>query len=362
MPFHSVRFSSFRNLVDAEIDTSAERIFLVGENGQGKTNFLEALYYLSFGSSFRGSADGEAVRHGADSFLLEAATSSTFDSALPPESLRITYAGGAKEIRRSGKKISDRKDLVEMNPAIVFCHEDFSIADGEPERRRVFFDQVAGLVSGSYLDDLRDFKRVLRQRNAALKERQLAVLDLLDQQFAEKGMALMARRTGLREEIVELFSSIYEGVSRLGRKVELAYRPSWGHAQGVQDIVGLLSERRNGELMMGTSLSGPHRDRWVFNCEGRNFAATASTGQLRLLSLVLRSLQARYYTIKTGKKPVLLLDDVLLELDPEKRKRFLETIPESSQAIFTFLPGEHWEDYHSPSMIVYRVDDGRFSR
>ena len=364
MPFRSVRFSSFRNLADAELDTSAERIFLVGENGQGKSNFLEALYYLSFGSSFRGSADGEAVRHGEASFLLEAATSPSFESSLPPEEIRIGYDGNAKEIRRSGKRISDRKELVEMNPAVIFCHEDFSIADGEPEKRRVFFDQVAGLVSGTYLDDLRSFKRVLRQRNAALKERQLSILDLLDVQFVEKGMVLMRQRASLREEIANLFSDIYEEVSHLGKRVELSFRPSWGHAPKDDDgaLVSLLAERRNGELMMGTSLSGPHRDRWVFTCEGRNFAATASTGQLRLLSLVLRALQARYYTLTTGRKPVLLLDDVLLELDPEKRKRFLATIPDSSQAFFTFLPGERWEDYHSPSVIVYRVADGRFSR
>jgi DNA replication and repair protein RecF len=364
MPFRTVRFSSFRNLADAELDTSAERIFLVGENGQGKTNFLEALYYLSFGSSFRGSADGEAVRHGDPSFLLEASTSPSFESSLPPETIRIGYEGSAKEIRRSGKRVGDRKELVELNPAVVFCHEDFSIADGEPEKRRVFFDQVAGLVSGTYLDDLRSFKRVLRQRNAALKERQLSVIDLLDEQFVDKGLVLMRERASLREEISGLFSDIYEEVSHLGRKVELSFRPSWGHGSqdDPQGLVALLAERRNGELMMGTSLSGPHRDRWVFSCEGRNFAATASTGQLRLLSLVLRALQARYYTQKTARKPVLLLDDVLLELDPEKRKRFFATIPDSSQAFFTFLPGERWEDYHSSSVIVYRVDDGRFSR
>lgn len=362
MPFNTVRFFSFRNLEDAELDTSAERIFLVGENGQGKTNFLEALYYLSFGSSFRGSPDSDAIRHGNPAFLLEAGTTSELGSSLPPESIRLSFGPEAKEIRRSGKKVQDRKELVEMNPAVVFCHEDFAIADGEPERRRIFFDQVAGLVSGSYLDSLRGFKRVLRQRNAALKERHLSLLDLLDSQFASYGMEIMRQRTVLQFDIAAAFSEVYEEVAHLGKKVELSYRPSWGTSRELDDIVPLLAGRRDGELAMGTSLSGPHRDRWSFHCEGRNFAATASTGQLRLLSLVLRSIQARYYTGKTGRRPVLLLDDVLLELDPEKRKRFFDTIPDSSQAIFTFLPGEKWEDYRSSSVIVYRVADGRFSR
>jgi DNA replication and repair protein RecF len=361
MPFNRVRFQSFRNIEDGELDISAERVFLVGENGQGKTNFLEGLYYLSFGSSFRGSADGEAVRHGSESFLLEASTSRAFGDSLPPETLRISCGGSSKEIRRSGKRLTDRKEMVELNPSIVFCHEDFSIASGEPERRRVFFDQTAGLVSGSYLDVLRDFKRVLKQRNAALKDRQLEVLDFLDRQIASQGLELMRRRRTLRAELHEGFSELYERVARLGRRVELEYRASWGADLDEEGVVDLLGSRRNGELVMGTSLSGPHRDRWTFSSEGRNFAATASTGQLRLLSLVLRSLQARYYTAMTERKPVLLLDDVLLELDPERRKRFFETIPESSQAVFTFLPGERWEDYRSSSVLVYRVADGRFA-
>ena len=184
MPFDHVRTLSFRNLQDDELNTSAERIFLIGENGQGKTNFLEALYYLSFGSSFRGSPDSEAVRHGDEFFVLEAGTKAEMYSNLPPEELKLSCGQDSKEIRRSGKRIQDRKELVAMNPAVVFCHEDFSIADGEPEKRRVFFDQVAGLVSGSYLDTLRAFKRILRQRNAAIKDRQLGLLDLLDEQFA----------------------------------------------------------------------------------------------------------------------------------------------------------------------------------
>ncbi len=110
---------------------------------------------------------------------------------------------------------------------------------------------------------------------------------------------------------------------------------------------------------MGTSLSGPHRDRWAFLAEGADFSSTASTGQLRLLSLTLRMVQAEYYTAATGRLPVLLLDDVLLELDPGKRRRFLELLPPAGQAFFTFLPGEPWKEYMTGSTLVYEVRDGR---
>ncbi len=361
MPFLKVRFFSYRNLEDAEIPVDAERIFLIGENGQGKTNFLEALYYLSFGSSFRGSPDSEAPRDGQRNFLLSASTKDSLGSDLPAEELRVAWDHGFKEIRRSGKKLSDRKELLESNPAIVFCHEDFSFAAGEPERRRFFFDQTASLVSNTYIDTLRAYKRILKQRNAALKDGRLALLDILDEQMASVGIVLLDARHQLELDIARLFQELYAEVSLLGRDVNLVYKPSWPRGASLAVILENLSRRRSDEVTMGTSLSGPHRDRWAFSCAGKDFTSTGSTGQLRLLSLVLRSVQARYYTERAGKKPVLLLDDVLLELDPEKRKRFFASLPESSQAFFTFLPGEPWEDYRSDSMIVYHVEHGRFA-
>lgn len=360
MAFLSLRLCCFRNLAEAEVDLEAQRIFLVGENGQGKTNVLEALYYLSFGSSFRGSVDGDVPRRGEASFSITGKITQGEETNLPPELISVSWKNRNKEIRRGEKLLRDRKDLVELNPSIVFCHEDFSFSAGEPERRRFFFDQTAGLVSAGYIDLLRDYKRVLRQRNAVLREGQEFLLDLLDEQLAVKGLELSAERKVLEADFSKNFSLLYEQVSLLGTEVRLEYRPSW-RQEDLSSVRERLAEKRREELALKTSLSGPHRDRWTFVAEGRDFAATASTGQLRLLSLVLRSAQARYYTERKDRLPVLLLDDVLLELDPGKRRRFLESLPESTQAVFTFLPGEPWEDYLGPHTRVYRVSDGRLT-
>lgn len=362
MPFLSVRCANFRNLEDAEIPVEAERVFLVGENGQGKTNFLEALYYLSYGSSFRGLVDQSVPRRGESGFALEARTRAEGEGAdFPPEELRVSWSGKAKDIRRGGKPLRDRKELVELNPAVVFCHEDFAFAAGEPERRRFFFDQTASLCSAAYIDSLRDYKRILKQRNAALKEGRATLLDFLDEQLAGRGLELMESRSRLAAEFDGRFAGLYERVSLLGTEVRLRYRPSWPAEAGLGGVLEKLAARRGDELALGTSLSGPHRDRWLFQAEGRDFAATASTGQQRLLSLALRVAQADYFTAETARRPVLLLDDVLLELDPGKRRRFLEALPPAAQAFFTFLPGEPWEDYRVPGTIVYRVEHGRLA-
>jgi DNA replication and repair protein RecF len=362
MSFLTISLSGFRNLADAELDIGAERIFLVGENGQGKTNFLEALYYLSFGSSFRGSADREAAAAGGGRFsLLGRVISPLAAAGMPPEEIEIRWQDHDKDIRRNGKPVKDRKELISLNPAVVFCHEDFSFAAGEPERRRYFFDQTESLVSSGYIDLLREYKRVLRQRNFSLKAGREDLLALIDGQLAETGLALVRSRRALLAEIEGMFSERFETVSRLGRRVSLRYRPSWGQESGVDAICAKIRAKRGEELAIGTSLSGPHRDRWQFLLDEEDFARTASTGQLRLLSLTLRLIQAEYYTSRTSGKPVLLLDDVLLELDAAKRRRFLELLPAKGQSFFTFLPGEAWEEFRTGATKVLGVEDGRFT-
>ena len=362
MPITKVRYSSFRNLQDASLELNAERVFFVGENGQGKTNLLEALYYLSCGASFRGQVDLEAVQRGFTGFSITGECREALQhGGEPADEVRISLENRAKEIRLNAKPLRDRKALIERNPVVVFCHEDFSFAAGEPERRRFFFDQTASLVSAGYIDTLREYKRILRQRNAALREGRLDLLDLLDQQIAIRGIDLVGARRGLQESFDDRFALRYEAVSMLGREVRIRYRPSWQLEGGIEGILERLRARRAEEVALGTSLSGPHRDRWSFVTPDGDFAATASTGQLRLLSLTLRMVQAEHFTDMTGRLPTLLLDDVLLELDRGKRRRFLELLPQAGQSFFTFLPGEPWEEYRSKSTLVFEVADGRFA-
>lgn len=376
MPFRRTRFASFRNLEDAEIDVDAARIFLIGENGQGKTNFLEALYYLCYGSSFRGSVDAQIPASGSAGFGLAGLWSRDGEDEYLDEEISVRMDGQTKEIRLNGRQLKDRKELVFHNPAVVFCHEDFSFAAGDPERRRFFFDQCAGMLSLSYIETLRSFKRVLKQRNAALKESAYDILDVLDPLFASYGLELMSARRTLHGRFQKEFPGLYESVALLGRKVDLEYSTSWPAEASVDSVLALLGSRREGEIMLGTTRSGPHRDRWNFSCEGEIFTDKASTGQLRLVSLILRVIEARAYADSAAfanslaasqgaspKWPVLLLDDVLLELDVGRRRRFLDLLPgpeSGAQAFFTFLPEEPWTEYENGDTIVYKVSHGRF--
>jgi len=358
MGFVSLRTAAFRNLAGAEIDTRGRDVFLVGENGQGKTNFLEALYFCSYASSFRGVRDGEMARNGEKDFAVTA----VLDNPLH-DSVSISVKDGKKTVFLDGKRVEDRKDLLGAAPCVVFCHEDLEFVSGSPEKRRWFFDQAQSLVNPAYLEDLRNYRRVLKARNLLLRDCRLAggvlrgetaaVLDALDPQLAAYGAALMEQRGQAAAAFSQVFEPLYREISGI-EGVTVRYLPSWKP----QEILPALAARRETDASFGVTLTGPHRDRYVFTRKGREFAGKASTGQRRLLALLLRVAQARSFQDRTGKSPVLLLDDVLLELDGEKRRRFLAVMPAYDQAFYTFLPEEPFRNYRKSAALVYRVEGG----
>jgi DNA replication and repair protein RecF len=354
--FSSLRVSGFRNLADAEIDISGKDVYLVGENGQGKTNFLEALYFCAYASSFRGAADKELVRNGEKSCAAHAC----FVDSLHNEVL-VKIDHGRKSVTLDGKRLEDRRDLLSVVPCIVFCHEDMDFVAGTPEQRRWFFDQSQTLYAPLYLDDLRKYRKLLKTRNALLREHEQngnikAMLDALDPQLAWYGLRLMEKRAEAAECFSAIFTQLFAEVSGIDH-ITVRYSPSW-KAQSEERVLSSLHDKLDADLNSGVTLTGPHRDRYRFFREGAEFSTQASTGQRRLLALLLRVAQARRFRDITGKNPVLLLDDVLLELDGEKRRRFLEVMPEYDQAFYTFLPEEPYSRYRKADTLVYTMRDG----
>ncbi|MDR2729383.1 MAG: DNA replication and repair protein RecF [Treponema sp.] len=378
MIFSSLRTAAFRNLADTEVSTNAKNVFLVGDNGQGKTNFLEALYFCSYASSFRVTGDGDIARNGEKNFSVEVKILySNNDNVL------VKFEKNKKVIIINGKHAEDRKELLAVAPCIVFCHEDMEFTSGSPERRRWFFDQALSLYDPVYLEDLRRYRHVLKIRNTVLRDSTRrkpdgsieTVLDALDTQYAMYGKKLMEKRTVAVRDFSLVFGPLYNEVSGIDC-IGVQYNQSWKtnlnkENQDIQmntvqekelpsedEILSMLQNKRAVEMAAGLSISGPHRDRYIFTRNSDEFTGKASTGQRRLLALLLRAAQARRFSDMTGNKPVLLLDDVLLEMDGEKRRRFLSVLPEYDQAFFTFLPEEPYQRYCKDNTLVYTVKNG----
>lgn len=375
MAFTSVRLYNFRNLANTAVATDAREIFLVGENGQGKTNFLESIYFVCYAASFRTRRDEIMRRTGEQDMAVEA----RFHTDDEPHSVLVKQIGRTKEIQLDGKAVSDRQEIVSNIPCIVFCHDDIAFVTGGPDMQRWFMNQTQTLLEPGFITELRRYNRVLKARNAALKDARTDLLDVLDHQLVEAGIPLLLRRADLTSRFSDtlraLFASVFGGERELG----LTYRPSWsepqdelegGHADEpplaepantrayAAQIREQLTAGRDRDLDMRTSTRGPHRDRFPFRLDGRPLTDVASTGQLRLVSLILRVAQADLLARVTGRRPVLLLDDVLLELDPVRRARFVEALPDYEQAFFTFLPDEQYERFRRDSTHTYTVQGG----
>jgi DNA replication and repair protein RecF len=376
MFFSSLRTTSFRNLVDAEVFTGAKDVFLVGENGQGKTNFLEALYFCAYASSFRAVRDTELAHNRLFDKLSDQSDQAKINDRREGEKdfsasvkiaqsandeILVKFEKGKKSVFINGKRAIDRKEMLSIAPSIVFCHEDMDFVSGTHERRRWFFDQTLSLYDPVYLEDLRRFRRVLKTRNTVLRDfsrngtaQTEQILDALDPQFAEYGRKLMEKRETAANQFSGVFGPLYEEVSGIAG-VNVQYVKSWKK----DDALSVLLEKRTGDTASGLSLSGPHRDRYVFAHNGLEFTGTASTGQRRLLALLLRAAQARRFSEVTGQNAILLLDDVLLEMDGEKRRRFLSVLPAYDQAFYTFLPEEPYQRYKKDDTLIYNVKNGK---
>jgi DNA replication and repair protein RecF len=355
MGFSRLRFYNFRNLENTTVDSSAQSVFLVGENGQGKTNVLEAIYMLCYGSSFRTRREDVLVRHEEDSYALDGKYRRENQNEVE---ISIRSGRSGKDIRVNDTTVTDRRDLIRNVPAIVFCHDDIAFVRGGPSHQRRLFNQTQSLQDELFVDSLRRYQKILDSRNALLKEGRTDLIDVYDEQLAAAGLEIMRERTRTVAEFNKSFSPLFADISGIARVLAIDYRPSWPAEADLAGVVGLIREKKEQDLRMRTTTTGPHRDRFLFMLEDRNFVRIASTGQLRLMSLILRVAQAEHYTAKTGRRPVLLVDDVLLELDPRRREAFVERLPEFEQAFYTFLPDEQYSSYINGETKVFTVEAG----
>ncbi len=316
----------FRNIQRLDTAVPAVGVAVVGENGHGKTNLLEAIYYLQLQRSFRGARDVELVRFGEDAFHLSAEVSSGKARRI---SVGFTRSPKRKKVVLDGDEVPRLSDAIGALPAVIFSPADVALVSDSPGVRRHYLDVVLALTSRSYLRALQRYRTALAHRNAALRE-DVADADerasVWEPALAEHGAVIWRERGNWVAAHAEHFAELCVAIGESGAAgLRLARSVDDDDDAGAR-LLEALSRRRKLDLMRGATQSGPHRDDLALTLDGRELRTFGSSGQQRTAAIALRLLEAATLRSAIGLEPLLLLDDPFAELDSRRTARILELL------------------------------------
>ena len=363
----------FRNLGTQDLELPPEGVAIVGDNAQGKSNLLEAIYYLETFRSFRGARDEQLVAFGEEVFRVTGDLAADVGE-VPPVQVTAAYQkrGKRKKITVDGVEPERVGDALGRVAAVVFSPADVELVSGGPGERRRYLDIVLSLSVPGYLRALQEFRKILVRRNAALKDEQPGgVVMAWDQGLVRSGAAVAAARREWIETRCDAFREYYAAVSG-GAGARMAYRSSV-HLDGARSaeevaeayrdalVASAERERRN-----GTTVVGPHRDEVVLRLENEgdelDLRDYGSGGQRRTAALALRLVEARTIRETRSQEPLILLADVFAELDGGRSERVLELMEreETGQVVLT-APKESDVRIRRDALPRWRISAGKVS-
>lgn len=351
-----------RNYITAGIEPEPGLNALVGRNGQGKTNLLEAIHITATGRPLRGRKEAQVVRFGADRAHLRA----TFE---PPETeVEVTLPlAGRKSVVVNGAHLRRSSDLAGRVPCVCFTSGSLSVVDGTPEDRRHFLDTESAQLYPAYVSTLAMYKRALLQRNAVLRAwreeggPEPAALDSWEGTLATYGAQVRLHRRRWAEE---LLAELPDAFSRIGgaERAGLGYAPG-DLAESPGELAGMLRAGRLRDRDRGSTQAGPHRDELELTLDGADARDFASQGQRRGIVLALKLAVFRRIAQGSRRLPILLLDDVFSDLDASRRSALMEeTLQVGAQVVVTGTEPELLGAEALRSAAVFRVTSGTVAR
>ena len=355
MRLRTLTLRHFRNVAFARLDFAGRRQFFVGQNGQGKTNLLEAAGYLTAARSFRTADSATLLMHGHST----AAVACTLDHArLGETQVTIKVHRHSKELWCDQTRVTRLADYLGKFPTVVFSSQDLQLVRGAPAGRRRWLDLTLAAMDGGYLLALQTYTRALAERNALLKKggAVAAQLEAFERVLAPAAATLIARRIAGLQAIGASMAAGYQKLCDGTEPAALGYAPDFAQPD-VDALLARWAAGRARDLAMRSTHVGPHRDDFALLVGGQEAKDFGSEGQQRSVVLALRLAQAAWFHAQSGVRPVLLADDVLGELDPGRRRKFWAAIDPESQVIAT---GTTLPDAALGTWEVFRVKEGEF--
>lgn len=350
---------NYKNIEHAEINPSPKVNCFLGSNGMGKTNLLDAIYYLSFCRSHNNSSDVHNIKHDADFSVVQGWYNLNNKTEEFFCSLRRKQK---KQFKRNKKEYERFSDHIGLLPLIIVSPSDTELITGGSDERRKFMDIFLSQFDKEYLHSLIRYNKALMQRNALLKTGgniDESLLDLWDEQLTTEGSIVYRKRAKFIEDFIPTFQKIYDFICSSNEKVELEYKSHFAEGDFIQTIRG----RRKRDIILGHTSAGIHRDDLEMMLDGYPVRRVGSQGQNKTYVVALKLAQFNFLKQATSTTPILLLDDIFDKLDSLRVEQIIKLVIEENfgQIFITDTNRQHLDDILShtqSSYHLYLVDNG----
>ena len=332
-----LRLRDFRNYSRLDSEFAPGFHLLLGDNAQGKTNILEAVYLIATLRSFRGVGSAQMVRHGQKGYFVGSQVIGQGE-----HETRMYWSARERSLSLDNRPVRKLTEYLGVLRTVVFCSEDALLVKGPGRARRRFLDLLLSQTHPTYLPLLQRYTQALRSRNALLKRPlvDLSALESFSRELNSAGEEIMRARRELVPKFSPLARLAYRGISNDAEELRLEYQPAVKHEFAVE-----LAQLRDRERIYRSTLIGPHRDDLQMLLNDRVAGQFGSEGQKRTLAIALKIAQAEYLTGLHGSPPVLLIDDIMGELDLKRRTGLLPLLQRAQHArgqVFMTATEENW--------------------
>ncbi len=352
MTVEQIEVSNFRNLAEQKIEISPECTLFYGDNGQGKTNILETVWLLSCGKSFRCTQDKEMIAFNKESarvtLTVKGIRENKYEARL--------FENKRKEVFIDGEKIKRNSSLLGNLVTVLFVPDHLSLIKGSPENRRRFLDISLCQQSPSYFAALKEYNKILEGRNLLLKqiskrEQPEEILDIWDESLILRAEKIIKAREGFISKLNPLFSGFHNELSSGKEQTAVSYVTSF---LNIEELAYNLRNNRTQDIYCGSTSIGCHRDDIDIIINGVSLKKYGSEGQKRSAVISLKLAEGEILEKEMEKRPVFLMDDVLSELDSERREYILSKI-NKFQVIIT----DCTQKITLPNILKYKVENGQ---
>ena len=362
MILQKLTIDNFKNIARARLELSPKINGFLGDNGMGKSNLLDAVYFLSFCKSFTGVSDSLITRRDEIFCMLKG----EYIRRGTPEELTVGMGTGhRKSVKRRGKEYIRLSEHIGTFPLVLVSPADIDLIRGSGDERRRFMDMVISQGDRRYLDELIRYNHAVEQRNRMLKDgcTDSGLFAAVEMPMARSAAYLHNARASWTEELAKLFAEAYASIAGNGELPELSYQ-SQLNAPGT-DMMSLLEERRQRDIAVKYTTGGPHRDDIDLQLSGMPMRRTASQGQCKTFTIALRLAQYEFLRRATGLRPLLLLDDIFDKLDASRVERIITVVgrPEFGQIFITDTNRTHLDEIMTRTggdYSLWSVTDGQF--